>query len=91
MVSGIGQVEQGHGAAAWRVEAPDAGQRVAVRLSGRWHLQALAARQREIAADLGRLVARHPQVAWDLRELARLDSLGAVLQRRGRWPEAAAS
>ena len=79
MVSGIGQVEQGHGAAAWRVEAPDAGQPVAVRLSGRWHLQALAARQREIAADLGRLVARHPQAAWDLRELARLDSLGAVL------------
>ena len=30
MVSGIGQVEQGHGAAAWRVEAPDAGQPVAV-------------------------------------------------------------
>ncbi len=79
MVSGIGQVEQGHGAAAWRVEAPDAGQPVAVRLSGRWHLQALAARQREIAADLGRLVARHPQAVWDLREMARLDSLGAVL------------
>lgn len=79
MVSGIGQVEQGHGAAAWRVEAPDAGQPVAVRLSGRWHLQALAARQREIAADLDRLVARHPQAGWDLRELARLDSLGAVL------------
>jgi phospholipid/cholesterol/gamma-HCH transport system permease protein len=79
MVSGIGQVEQGHGAAAWRVEAPDAGQPVAVRLSGRWHLQALAARQREIAADLGRLAARHPQAGWDLRELARLDSLGAVL------------
>lgn len=79
MVSGIGQVEQGHGAAAWRVEAPDAGQPVAVRLSGRWHLQALAARQREIAADLDRLVVRHPQAGWDLRELARLDSLGAVL------------
>jgi hypothetical protein len=69
MVSGIGQVEQGHGAAVWRVEAPDAGQPVAVRLSGRWHLQALAARQREIAADLDRLVARHPQAGWDLREL----------------------
>lgn len=79
MVSGSGQVEQGHGAAAWRVETKDAGQRVAVRLSGRWHLQALAARQREIAADLDRLVARHPQAGWDLRELARLDSLGAVL------------
>jgi phospholipid/cholesterol/gamma-HCH transport system permease protein len=79
MVSGIGQVEQGHGAAVWRVEAPDVGQPVAVRLSGRWHLQALAARQREIAADLDRLVARHPQAGWDLRELARLDSLGAVL------------
>lgn len=79
MVSGIGQVEQGHGAAAWRVEAPDAGQPVAVRLSGRWHLQALAARQKEIAADLDGLVARHPQAGWDLRELARLDSLGAVL------------
>ena len=79
MVSGSGWVEQGHGAAAWRVEAPDAGQPVAVRLSGRWHLQALAARQREIAADLDRLVARHPQAGWDLRELARLDSLGAVL------------
>jgi phospholipid/cholesterol/gamma-HCH transport system permease protein len=79
MVSGIGQVEQGHGAATWRVEAPDTGQSVAVRLSGRWHLQALAARQREIAADLDRLVARHPQAGWDLRELARLDSLGAVL------------
>ena len=50
-----------------------------MRLSGRWHLQALAARQREIAADLDRLVARHPQAGWDLRELARLDSLGAVL------------
>ena len=79
MVSGSGWVEQGHGAAAWRVEAPDAGQPVAVRLSGRWHLQALAARQREIAADLDRLVARHPHAGWDLRELARLDSLGAVL------------
>ena len=79
MVSGIGQVEQGHGAAIWRVKAPDTGQPVAVRLSGRWHLQALAARQREIAADLDRLVARHPQAGWDLRELARLDSLGAVL------------
>jgi len=79
MVSGSSQVEQGHGAAAWRVEAPDTGQPVAVRLSGRWHLQALAARQREIAADLDRLVARHPQAGWDLRELARLDSLGAVL------------
>jgi phospholipid/cholesterol/gamma-HCH transport system permease protein len=50
-----------------------------VRLSGRWHLQALAVRQREIATDLDRLVARYPQAGWDLRELARLDSLGAVL------------
>ena len=79
MVSGSGQVEQGHGIAAWRVEAPDTGQPVAVRLSGRWHLQALAVRQREIATDLDRLVARYPQAGWDLRELARLDSLGAVL------------
>jgi phospholipid/cholesterol/gamma-HCH transport system permease protein len=79
MVSGSGQVEQGHGIAAWRVEAPDTGQPVAVRLSGRWHLQALAARQRELATDLDRLVARYPQAGWDLRELARLDSLGAVL------------
>lgn len=41
MVSGIGQVEQGHGAAAWRVEAPDAGQPFAVRLYPRHHLACL--------------------------------------------------
>ena len=79
MRSGNGRDAGARDAPAWRVEAAEAGGGAAVRLTGAWHLPALAERQRELAGELQRLVARHPGVGWDLRGLTRLDSLGAVL------------
>ncbi|MFN7753541.1 MAG: MlaE family ABC transporter permease [Pseudomonadota bacterium] len=79
MQSGSGHMQGGQDGPAWRVDAADPGAGAQVRLSGRWQLRTFSGRQPDMAAELARLVAAHPQAAWSLRDVTRLDSLAAVL------------
>jgi len=66
-------------APSWRVEAAGAEGAPAIRLNGIWTLRAIGSGSRDLARRLAAVGAAHPRGKWDLREVPRLDSVGAVL------------
>jgi phospholipid/cholesterol/gamma-HCH transport system permease protein len=79
MQSEIGPATGEESPPGWHVEGGAPGEPGRLRLTGGWHLQAIARRQRALADALARLAGHHPAHGWDLRDVARIDTLGATL------------